>query len=122
MGLDMYLTMGAGDERQTIFQWRKANQLRAWFVRRASLNPNEEVEVVLDKADIIQLRNDIQSALLNPKRAPYILPTQAGFFFGSTDYDDYYFETLAGTHDVLERILVAMNKGVLETVTYSEWW
>ena len=72
MGLDMYLTMGAGDERQTIFQWRKANQLRAWFVRRASLNPNEEVEVVLDKADIIQLRNDIQSVLLNPKRAPYI--------------------------------------------------
>lgn len=122
MGLDMYLTMGAGDERQTIFQWRKANQLRAWFVRRASLNPNEEVEVVLEKADIIQLRNDIQSVLLNPKRAPYILPTQAGFFFGSTDYDDYYFETLAGTHDVLERILVAMNKGVLETVTYSEWW
>lgn len=122
MGLDMYLTMGAGDERQTILQWRKANQLRALFVRRASLNPNEEVEVVLEKADIIQLRNDIQSVLLNPKRAPYILPTQAGFFFGSTDYDDYYFETLAGTHDVLERILVAMNKGVLETVTYSEWW
>jgi len=122
MGLDMYLTMGAGDERQTIFQWRKANQLRAWFVRRASLNHNEEVEVVLDKADIIQLLNDIQSVLLNPKRAPYILPTQAGFFFGSTDYDDYYFETLAGMHDVLERILVAMNKGVLETVTYSEWW
>lgn len=115
MGLDMYLTMGAGDERQTIFQWRKE-------IRRASLNPNEEVEVVLDKADIIQLRNDIQSVLLNPKRAPYILPTQAGFFFGSTDYDDYYFETLAGMHDVLERILVAMNKGVLETVTYSEWW
>lgn len=118
----MYLTMGSGQERQTISEWRKANQLRAWFVRRALLNPNEEVEVVLNKADIIQLRNDIQTVLHNPEQAPKMLPTQAGFFFGSTDYDEYYFATLAGTHGVLERILVAMDKGVLETVTYSEWW
>jgi hypothetical protein len=37
--------------------------------------------------------------------AKEILPTQAGFFFGSTDYDQYYYDDLVHTRDVLDEVL-----------------
>jgi hypothetical protein len=37
--------------------------------------------------------------------AQELLPTQAGFFFGSTDYDEHYYEDLVYTRDVLDKLL-----------------
>ena len=37
--------------------------------------------------------------------AKELLPTQAGFFFGSTDYDQYYYDDLVYTRDVLDKLL-----------------
>jgi hypothetical protein len=41
----------------------------------------------------------------NPTVAKRLLPTQSGFFFGSTDYDQRYFEGLKTTVTVLEEEL-----------------
>jgi hypothetical protein len=41
----------------------------------------------------------------DPSVARELLPTQEGFFFGSTDYDQYYIEDLRYTRQVLEEIL-----------------
>lgn len=43
--------------------------------------------------------------IADPRVAMELLPTQAGFFFGSTDYDEYYVEDLTFTKDVLTKIL-----------------
>lgn len=37
--------------------------------------------------------------------AEELLPTESGFFFGATDYDEYYIEQLENTRDVLIEIL-----------------
>ena len=37
--------------------------------------------------------------------ASKLLPTQRGFFFGSTEYDEYYIEDLKHTKEVLEKVL-----------------
>jgi hypothetical protein len=37
--------------------------------------------------------------------AKELLPTQSGFFFGSTDYDKYYYDDLVYTRDVLDKLL-----------------
>lgn len=37
--------------------------------------------------------------------AKALLPTQEGFFFGSTDYDQYYYEDIKYTKEVLDEIL-----------------
>lgn len=34
-----------------------------------------------------------------------ILPTESGFFFGSTDYSPYYFKETQDTIDIIEKIL-----------------
>lgn len=43
--------------------------------------------------------------LENPAVAERLLPTTEGFFFGKTDYDDYYWENLEYTKKVLEEEL-----------------
>lgn len=41
----------------------------------------------------------------NDKIAKELLPTQEGFFFGSNDYDQYYYEDLKTTKKILEEVL-----------------
>ena len=41
----------------------------------------------------------------NPSIAKELLPTQSGFFFGDTDYDQYYIEDLTYTKKALKEIL-----------------
>lgn len=50
-----------------------------------------------------------------------ILPTESGFFFGSTDYSPYYFKETQDTIDIIERIL---KQGDFEKEVYlyvSSW-
>lgn len=42
--------------------------------------------------------------------ASKLLPTQEGFFFGGTDYDEYYWRDLEFTKEQLERILGMVEK------------
>ena len=39
-----------------------------------------------------------------------LLPTQQGFFFGSTDYDQYYMEDIEGTIEILKPIIDGSEK------------
>lgn len=43
--------------------------------------------------------------IIDPSIAKELLPTQGGFFFGSTDYDEYYVEQIADTIDIITRVL-----------------
>lgn len=51
--------------------------------------------------------------------AEAVLPTQAGFFFGSTDYDQYYYDDLQYTSDALTRLLAEADDG---DFYYSSSW
>ena len=42
----------------------------------------------------------------NPELAHSLLPTQSGFFFGSTDYDQWYMADIENTIEQLERIFL----------------
>lgn len=41
----------------------------------------------------------------NPSMAQELLPTRSGFFFGPTEYDEYYLEAVIQTRDVLKKEL-----------------
>jgi hypothetical protein len=53
-----------------------------------------------------------KQVLENKKLAKELLPTAEGFFFGGTEYDDWYFETLQDTVDMIEPLL---------TDEYADW-
>ncbi|WP_144061189.1 hypothetical protein [Hyphomicrobium denitrificans] len=53
--------------------------------------------------------------------AKRLLPTQAGFFFGSTDYDEYYFDDVADTVRQLEAVLAEPDEAVIDFEYRASW-
>ena len=123
MGLDMYLEKRKvnSEDYEEIAYWRKANQIREWFNSHLE-NGVENCEYVqVSKEDLEQLLEDCKMVLENHDLAEELLPTSSGFFFGSTLYDDWYFEDLKDTVKMLEQILEEIDFEN-EKVYYYEWW
>lgn len=85
--------------------WRKANQIHKWFVDNVQGGEDECRPHSVSREDLAQLREVCQTVLANPKKASELLPTGAGFFFGSTDYDQYYRQDLESTVAIIDRAL-----------------
>ena len=61
--------------------------------------------------------------IANPELADELLPTQEGFFFGSTDYDQYYLNDVKYTAEKIKEILKnADEKDWTETFIYRASW
>jgi len=58
--------------------------------------------------------------LEDSKVAQEILPTSSGFFFGSTDYNEYYWQDLLDTKETLEEVL-ANTSNDQEFEYYASW-
>ena len=59
--------------------------------------------------------------IINPEIAEEFLPTQDGFFFGSTNYDQWYMEDIEHTIDILTEALATIDFD-REMVVYSASW
>ena len=57
----------------------------------------------------------------NPDVAEELLPTQDGFFFGSTNYDQWYMEDVVHTIDILTKVLETTDFD-REMVVYCSSW
>ena len=57
----------------------------------------------------------------DPSIAQEILPTEDGFFFGSTEYDQYYLEDVKSTIEQVEKILEETDFDEYE-ILYHAWW
>jgi hypothetical protein len=69
------------------------------------------------------LLNVCEKVLDNPDLAEELLPTSSGFFFGSTDYDEYYEQELRETVILLTKLLsdTRLNSGNVDFVYTSSW-
>lgn len=95
--------------------WRKANAIHKWFVDNVQNGNDDCGDYEVSKEQLKQLLDTINEVLENKKKASELLPCSSGFFFGSTDYNEYYFEDLKYTKELLERLL--NNKGL-----EKGWW
>jgi hypothetical protein len=57
--------------------------------------------------------------IADPQTAAAILPTASGFFFGSTDYDQYYIADIRETSEALAALLAEPESG--EFYYHSSW-
>lgn len=126
MGLDMYLQKRTKDGEiidDELFYWRKANQIRRWLVNHIpEFDEDDDCKsFVLSKELLLNLLADIQKVVGNPKCAAEVLPTSDGFFFGSMDYGDWYFNQLKQTSKVLPNIIKDTDFDS-EEIVYTEWW
>ena len=94
-----------------LMYWRKANAIHKWFVDNVQDGVDECQESWVDREKLEQLLAVIEEVLADKEKAGELLPPSAGFFFGSTDVDDWYWEDLERTRDGLRDLLARNLKG-----------
>lgn len=92
--------------KATVMYWRKANEIHQWFVENVQGGVDECQESYVEREQLQELIGLCREVLADHDKAPKLLPTQEGFFFGGTEYDEWYFqdleETVAGLEAALE--------------------
>lgn len=87
--------------------WRKANAIHAWFVKNVQGGVDECQTVRVEREQLALLRQACKDVLADPTLAKELLPSQEGFFFGGTDYDEDYFDDIKHTIKVCNKALEA---------------
>jgi len=101
--------------------WRKANHIHNWFVENVQDGVDDCKEHYVRIDQLEALLQDCKDSLTYLTTAEYesdstgkvyknidegkLIPTTSGFFFGSTEYDEYYEDQLKYTIEVIEKEL-----------------
>ena len=89
---------------EEVMYWRKANHIHKWFIDSFGVEDNcEDIRVSVD--DLRILLGKCEEVIANPEQASQILPSSDGFFFGSTDHDEYYFHQTKETAKELKKLI-----------------
>jgi hypothetical protein len=84
---------------EEVMYWRKVNAVHAWFVENVQdgIDECQESRVTIEQLDELAT---ICEKVIRDKN-PELLPASSGFFFGSTNYDEYYYQEVEETAKVL---------------------
>ncbi len=115
-----------------VAEWRKANAIHQWFVDNVQGGEDNCRDYYVSRDDLIELRDRCREVIdmrdrqnANPDEmlptAEDILPTTEGFFFGSTEYDEWYYRDIQYTLDTLDNLLTNPKFGGFD-FNYSSSW
>ena len=85
--------------------WRKANAIHKWFIENVQEGVDNCKEYYVSKDKLEMLLDICNKIKANPILAPELLPTQEGFFFGNTDYEECYWDDIELTIKILNIVL-----------------
>ena len=120
MGLDMYLSRRPKNS-EDVGYWRKANAIHKWFVDNVQDGVDNCAEYVVYKSQLELLRDTCKRVLEDHSLAEELLPTESGFFFGSTEYNKWYFDDLETTVDIIDKVLAETDFYNYD-ITYQSSW
>jgi hypothetical protein len=103
-----------------VMYWRKANQIHNFFVREFDGTIENCDDIPIKRETLQKLLDTINTVLADHSQAETLLPTASGFFFGSTEYDEWYFKDLEETKLKLDYILGHSND--YWKFIYHAWW
>ena len=85
--------------------WRKANQIHRWFVENVQNGVDNCGEYYVDTDDLKTLLELCEKVKNDHSLADSLLPSASGFFFGGTEYDEWYFNGIDNTIEILKEAL-----------------
>lgn len=95
--------------------WRKSNQIHNWFVENVQNGVDDcgvyEVNEyqLMELLDLCKRVQDkavmVHGQIKNSEEIAELLPSCDGFFFGGTNYDEYYMNDIKETIEILEKVL-----------------
>lgn len=93
--------------------WRKANHIHNFFTKALYQPDGEKSDEIWVPINILEnLREKCIKVLeaKDDKISEELLPTEDGFFFGSIEYDDYYYDQIDYTIKVIDKALKHKDK------------
>jgi len=99
--------------------WRKANQIHQWFVDNIQDGEDDCNKYDVAKEDLQTLFDLCNKIIQDQTKANELLPVQQGFFFGSNEYDEYYFQDIQETITILKPLL---ENGYQGNIVYQSSW
>ena len=85
--------------------WRKSNQIHQYFVNNCQGGEDDCRISYVDRDKLVELLDLCKQVLADHSKAEDLLPSQSGFFFGNTEYNEYYYSDLSDTVEILENAL-----------------
>lgn len=122
MGLDIWF-----EKRKTITKeldyFRKVNFLVKYFEEKGA-DVDNQIPFSINKQDAKELLDRCEEVLKDHSKAEELLPTMEGFFFGPTDYDEYYFNDVERVkNSLITKIIPAFDTlEDDENIYFTIWW
>lgn len=111
----------------TVGYWRKVNAVHQWFVTNVQDGRDECQEAYVTRQALADLRveccaviNMVEAGENVQRVAAAHLPTASGFFFGSTEYDEWYVNDLRETVKIIDRVFASVPSDW--SITYQSSW
>ena len=104
-----------------VIYWRKDNAIHNWFVRNAQDGEDNCAEYWVSREQLQELANTCKEVLEDKELAHELLPTTEGFFFGATQYDEWYFKGLEKTQFRIEKYLRSPQFNNYDFYYQSSW-
>ena len=85
--------------------WRKANAIHKWFVDNIQDGVDDCRDAYAERRDLQTLLDLCRIVIIDKSKAEQLLPSSSGFFFGNTEYDEWYYNDIQDTIEILEKAL-----------------
>lgn len=112
--VEIYDLHACGTKEELYF--RKVNFLLPHFGYEENCSNLE-----ISKCQVEDLVENCNKVLADHSLADELLPSKAGFFFGSTDYDEWYFNDVESVRDSFEKLLNEFDFDN-NTLEMHCWW
>ena len=116
MGLDIYVNKV---KYHRLGYFRKVNFLVRFF-KKQGFDVDHQIPFSFDREVAEELLDLCNQVLKDHSKAEELLPTMSGFFFGSTDYNEYYFKDVELVRDWVKDTLIP-EFGTLKDDEYIEF-
>lgn len=107
------------DDLEKLWIGRKENHIQSYMEGEVGDVQNLDY-LFLQKEHIEKLVERLQRVKDDHSQAGVLLPTQEGFFYGSTDYNDFYFEDIEAELKDFSEMLDSWDD--TKCYAYWAWW
>lgn len=109
-------------EQNELAYWRKSNAIHKWFVDNVQGGTDDCGYYLTSRKHLAELQKVCERVIGFKHLANEQLPTQSGFFFGGTDYDEYYYRDVEDTIKTIDNVIAALDADPTLAVYYTSSW